>query len=547
MDIYAVDITKLDTDCLYKDPTKGMSDCYCYDGVIPPNALKLYDFVYRGKSRAIDDPEFESVKERFFNLEENVEDDKYTLGAEKGMSPYYHVNESMEDIIEIMEDEDYSDYNLLSEFASDKRRGIKQKRWNLIPAQQYHNLLKRYMQSPEMARIPYDVVNNWFVNIIIPNALSIEYITDFAGHSGGFNIETINDVFNTEFNSYEEGFDYLESIGFYDWCQLPDGSDGWSDYGLQPLFEIINEYSPALSAEEILILINRCLDVTHCRGDLASAFIQGGSHSCDLISGNISEGLEAEIVNPEDVDLSSFNIKKQLNPKLWIDGKLDSEIRMKLLDIADDFIDFLGIDFGEPDDIIMTGSLANYNWNGKYSDIDLHILVDYNDFGDNKALVDEYFYSKKSLWNEHHKDITIHGYPVELFVQDVHEKHFSSGVYSLEKDRWVVEPDRDILTSSKVNKEFIRERISDYMNKIDKLEYIYKKVKNDSYKLEKLYNKVDKLFDKIKSERKIGFEKSGGKELNNFNIVFKGLRRNSYIEKLANLKNEIYDKLKSLN
>ena len=78
-----------------------------------------------------------------------------------------------------------------------------------------------------------------------------------------------------------------------------------------------------------------------------------------------------ESLAPSEVDLSSFNIKKELNPKFWKDDKLDSRIRIKLLDIADDFIDFLGVDWVKPEDITITGSLANYNWNKKYSDIDL--------------------------------------------------------------------------------------------------------------------------------------------------------------------------------
>ena len=58
--------------------------------------------------------------------------------------------------------------------------------------------------------------------------------------------------------------------------------------------------------------------------------------------------------------------------------------------------------------------------------------------------------------------------------------------------------------------------------------------------------KSDELFDKIKGERKRGFEKSGGKEINNHNIIFKALRRNGYIGKLVNIKSTAYDKLKSL-
>ena len=260
----------------------------------------------------------------------------------------------------------------------------------------------------------------------------------------------------------------------------------------------------------------------------------------------VNENVEVEIVNPDDVDLSSFNIKKNLNPKFWKDGVLDSRIRMKLLDIADDFIEFLGVEWAKPEDITMTGSLANFNWSENYSDIDLHIIMDYSDVDERTDFVSNYFYSQKKLWNEEHSDITIMGFPVEVFVQDVNERHDSSGVYSLEKNKWLIEPEREKLASSKVNKSFIKDKVSDYMNKIDKLEYLFNKAKDDEYRLRRVMEKSDKLFDKIKGERKLGFERSGGKEINNYNIVFKALRRNGYIEKLVNIKSMAYDKLNSL-
>ena len=260
----------------------------------------------------------------------------------------------------------------------------------------------------------------------------------------------------------------------------------------------------------------------------------------------LKENIESEIVNPEDVDLSSFNIKKNLNPKFWKNGVLDSRIRMKLLDIADDFIEFLGVDWAKPEDITMTGSLANFNWDENYSDIDLHIIMDYSDVDERTDFVSNYFYSQKKLWNEEHSDITIMGYPVEVFVQDVNERHDSSGVYSLEKNKWLIEPEREKLASSKVNKAFIKDKVSEYMNKIDKLEYLLNKSKDDEYRLRRVMEKSDNLFDKIKGERKIGFERSGGKEINNYNIVFKALKRNGYIEKLVNIKSIAYDKLNSL-
>ena len=65
------------------------------------------------------------------------------------------------------------------------------------------------------------------------------------------------------------------------------------------------------------------------------------------------------------------------------------------MDIADDFIEYLGIDWAEPSDVIMTGSLANYNWDEKYSDIDLHVVVNYSDIDERTDFVDNYFYSQK--------------------------------------------------------------------------------------------------------------------------------------------------------
>ena len=212
--------------------------------------------------------------------------------------------------------------------------------------------------------------------------------------------------------------------------------------------------------------------------------------------------IEAEIVEPDDVDLSSFNIKKHLNPKFWDDGHLDTRIRLKLLDIADDFFDSLDVDWVEPVDVIITGSIANYNWNKKYSDIDLHVLVDYEDVDERVDFVREYFTLKKNAWNEKHKNLRIFGFPVEVYVQDANEPHASSGVYSIVKDKWLTEPDLDNLRSGKVDKKHVREMVSTYMNKIDCLVDIYKKHKDDEYEMKKVARDASKMFDEIKKMRK---------------------------------------------
>ena len=192
------------------------------------------------------------------------------------------INESLSDrVYNAMED--YSPSDLLEEFVRDRESGVAQKRWNLIPFEQYRNVRERFLQEPAMARIPLNLVMSWF-DIIIHNTLSISYITEFAGHSSYFPSEDVEYVLGREVEGYSDGWRMLNELGFYDWAKLPDGSDGWSDYGLTPLYNIIGEFSENMAPGDILMLIDRALDVGHCRGNLASAFIEGGSKSCDNIT-----------------------------------------------------------------------------------------------------------------------------------------------------------------------------------------------------------------------------------------------------------------------
>ena len=259
----------------------------------------------------------------------------------------------------------------------------------------------------------------------------------------------------------------------------------------------------------------------------------------------VNESNILEDTNPDDVDLSSFNIKKELNPKFWKNERLDSRIRMKLLDIADDFVEYLGVDWVKPEDVIMTGSLANFNWNKKYSDIDLHILMDFSKVDKRRDFVKQYFDSKKNLWNEEHKDLKIFGFSVELYVQDTNEKHSSTGVYSIDKDKWITEPERENLSKTKVNKSYIKKKVAEYINRIDELIENYKKTDGDDYKIKKMSETAENLFKDIKNERSNGLGSSNN-EISNGNIIFKCLRRLNYIDKLYDLKANIYDKMNSI-
>lgn len=241
-------------------------------------------------------------------------------------------------------------------------------------------------------------------------------------------------------------------------------------------------------------------------------------------------------------DLSSFKPQKELNPKIWVRGKINSKVRIRLLDIADDFIETLEVNWVKPQDIILTGSLANYNWS-KFSDFDLHILIDFKEVDERVNFVKDYFDSKKNLWNEKHENLKIYGFPVEVYVQDINEQHTASGIYSLEKNEWIREPEKDSIKAIKLNKFMIKEKVSKFIKQIDLLEKELNKC-DDEYKMDEISKKAKSIFDKIKGIRKESLKKGG--EMSSGNIIFKCLRRFGYLSKLTDIKSKTYDKLYSI-
>ena len=254
-------------------------------------------------------------------------------------------------------------------------------------------------------------------------------------------------------------------------------------------------------------------------------------------------------VEKEDVDLSSFELKDKLNDKFWKGGRLDILARRKLLTIARDFISKFEISDFKIDDVIMTGSLANYNWSEEYSDIDLHIVVDFREINDDVDLVKSFFDAVKNNWNQDHESIKIYGYPVEVYVQDVNEKHTSSGVYSVLYDKWIIEPSLDKFKKQMddVDDNDIQEVAASFMNEIEDLEERTEAVdQNTPYdELEGLMDDAYELRDRIKDVRNSDLG-STGTELSTGNLIFKTLRRNGYLERLRDVRRNLYDLIHSL-
>jgi hypothetical protein len=240
--------------------------------------------------------------------------------------------------------------------------------------------------------------------------------------------------------------------------------------------------------------------------------------------------------NQKDLDpIKSFYIKDELNPKIWGDFKLDQDVRENLLTIARDFFETLDTEC-EVKDIALCGSLCNYNWSEKYSDYDLHIIIDYRDIDENVELVEKFCDYAKKQWNSNH-DIKIKGYEVEVAIQD--EKDLKTaistgrmgGVFSLMKNKWTKKPEKvEFIPDEKT----LERKATVLMDTIDELE---EEVDEDKYT--KFKEKIDRLWKKIKKYRQSGLEEEG--EYSTGNLLFKLLRRNGYISKVMDLKKKSYD------
>jgi predicted nucleotidyltransferase len=239
-------------------------------------------------------------------------------------------------------------------------------------------------------------------------------------------------------------------------------------------------------------------------------------------------------VGKED-DLATFEMQPEFQQKIWDgDERIRPGVKGALMDIVEEFVERLDLD-AEIKDIIVTGSLANYNWS-KFSDIDLHILIDFKEVNDNEELVKRFFDAVRSNWNRTH-DIKVKGHEVELYIQDENEPHVSTGVYSLKDDKWLVKPNK---VKPFIDKKTARKKAADIEREVDKVASILYGGDHEA-----ALDKAAYLKEKIKTMRQTGLEKAG--VFSSENLAFKMLRRSDALTKLHDVYIKAYDQALSLD
>jgi hypothetical protein len=210
----------------------------------------------------------------------------------------------------------------------------------------------------------------------------------------------------------------------------------------------------------------------------------------------------------------------ELNPKLWKNDQLDPLVRKQLLIIAEDFVEELGIPDLDIVDVTISGSNAAFTWT-KHSDLDLHILVNMSELHQD-AIYRELFRAKKTLYNSNH-DITVHGIPVELYVQDSAEPVVSLGEYSILHDKWIKVPVR---RAAKLDQNAAKAKFDQLKDLIS----VALKTKHSK--------KISKALALIKRYRQAGLDKGG--EFSPENLAFKAVRSQGAIDALYAMRDKLH-------
>jgi hypothetical protein len=225
-----------------------------------------------------------------------------------------------------------------------------------------------------------------------------------------------------------------------------------------------------------------------------------------------------------ELSVQSIPYHDTLNPILWTNNQLNTDIRYKLLLIAKHFADFLKVKSLQLKDITISGSNASYGYSD-YSDIDLHLVVAIPN--DNLDLI-ELYDAKKNQYNFTY-NIQIKNIDVELYVQDITKPHESAGIYSIMNDTWIKEPKHQL---PKVNELEVNNKAQNYLGQI-----------NQALNSHNLELAKDTLAD-LSKLRKAGLDTGG--EFSVENLAFKLLRAHGKIDKLRKHINKLQSSALSL-
>jgi hypothetical protein len=219
-----------------------------------------------------------------------------------------------------------------------------------------------------------------------------------------------------------------------------------------------------------------------------------------------------------------------LNPKLWNDFELNSQVRSKLLQFAEVWREYAKIPKNAVREVILLGGNANYNYTDM-SDLDVHVVVDKSLIAKDNPLLDDYLQDKKVMWTMAH-NISILGYAIEPYAQDISVEYpKNQGVFSLTNNEWIAKP--EFVGDDMLKDPYLKKKVKFYMDTIDNM--IKNKMDSTSF---------HNLKEKLREMRGAAIKKGG--EFSFENLVFKELRNHGYLQKMSDYEKAQQDQSLSL-
>lgn len=215
--------------------------------------------------------------------------------------------------------------------------------------------------------------------------------------------------------------------------------------------------------------------------------------------------------------VEKVELHDRLNPKIWNeDSTLREEVGEKLHEIIDQFI----LELDDSDipikvlDARLVGSNASFNYT-ENSDLDVHIIANFNEAScDTNVLSLLYNYFKKNFNDRY--DISIHGVPVELYIEDIGSSAVSNGIYSLYREEWIKFPEPIEIPDIDIMQEY-----SKYENRYNDI------VRSGDAE------EADRLIDELYLLRKDSLSTEG--EYGVGNLIFKQFRNDGYLDNLKQM------------
>lgn len=231
-------------------------------------------------------------------------------------------------------------------------------------------------------------------------------------------------------------------------------------------------------------------------------------------------------------DDESLYYRDELNPKIFSNNMMIPEVRNKLFQAAQDFLEEMTRGMTDQNidlmvkDVMLVGSNASYNYSD-FSDLDIHILYDAANLGDelSKFFAKEYFEAFRRLFNQSH-NINVHGLPVEFYAEDVNSNGIYNGRYSIVNNAWIQFPDKNRVA---INSTDVEAKYDLYKSDID-----------SCISVSGGYETAIDLYKKLFKMRRTALQ-SGG-EFCTENLAFKKLRNDGSITKLRDYIRNEHDK-----